>query len=392
MSDEHKRQQENMNNLPPLALYIHFPWCIKKCPYCDFNSHQVGQGGFPEMDYLSALIFDLKHSLKIIDERCIEHIFLGGGTPSLFSAKIIGLLMEELFSSTLVSSAAEITMEVNPGAAETLKLRDFRSSGINRLSIGAQSFNTKHLKQLGRVHSGKDVLRAIDSANDIFQNVNVDIMYALPNQTIQDLEEDVNQLIKTDVHHVSLYQLTIEPKTVFWRKPPALPDDDISERMENLIKDKIGQHGYMQYEIAAFAKKGFESHHNKNYWCFGDYLGIGAGAHSKISDNKGVTRIEKKKSPQKYMDGAKNYKVISRDHRISPEDLPGEFMMNALRLKRGFNVGLFTQRTGLDIKAILPAIEKGKQLGFLSLSEGNLKPTDLGYRFLNNLIQLFIPD
>ncbi len=374
----------------PLTLYVHFPWCIKKCPYCDFNSHQLTSKGVPEADYVSALMQDLKKSQELINGRTVEHIFLGGGTPSLFSADAILKIFDFIFSLVKVDARAEITMEVNPGSLDINKVKEFRNAGVNRLSIGVQSFNNRHLRTLGRTHSAENAQLAVETAKKYFDNINVDLMYALPGQTKKELNSDLRKIIQADINHVSIYQLTVEPHTYFWKNRPNLPNDELALQMEEIIMDVINKEGFKQYEISGFAKENFESRHNINYWKFGDYLGLGAGAHSKISDYNGTVRIEKPKSPKLYMVDVFNQNTNEKKIIVSKDDLPAEFMMNALRLKDGFQLCLFRQRTGLEVNLIQDTINRAVEKGLLELTEDKVKPTRRGFLFLNNLIEMFI--
>ena len=374
----------------PLTLYVHFPWCIKKCPYCDFNSHQLTSKGVPEADYVSALMQDLKKSQELINGRTVEHIFLGGGTPSLFSADAILKIFDFIFSLVKVDARAEITMEVNPGSLDINKVKEFRNAGVNRLSIGVQSFNNRHLRTLGRTHSAENAQLAVETAKKYFDNINVDLMYALPGQTKKELNSDLRKIIQADINHVSIYQLTVEPHTYFWKNRPNLPNDELALQMEEIIMDVINKEGFKQYEISGFAKENFESRHNINYWKFGDYLGLGAGAHSKISDYNGTVRIEKPKSPKLYMVDVFNENTNEKKIIVSKDDLPAEFMMNALRLKDGFQLCLFRQRTGLEVNLIQDTINRAVEKGLLELTEDKVKPTRRGFLFLNNLIEMFI--
>ncbi len=380
----------NIEEPPPLSLYVHFPWCTKKCPYCDFNSHQLSDRTLPESQYLTALLADFSSSVELIKGRTIASIFFGGGTPSLISGVGIQKIISEIYRQVSVDKNAEITLEANPGVSEILQLKRFREAGVNRLSVGVQSFSDANLKRLGRIHTGKDALKAIEKANDIFDNVNIDIMYGLPEQSLENLSEDISILVRTNVKHCSVYQLTIEPQTLFYRHRPDTPDDESCWAMEKLIKEMMALYGYDQYEISAYAKNGFESVHNNNYWKFGDYLGIGAGAHSKISFGNRVIRMEKAKSPQTYMNKAGDGNALAGCYQVPHHDLPGEFMMNALRLKDGFKLDLFSQRTGLDLDYVMPSIQKAKDNNLVIVKKNSLRPTDYGYAFLNSLIGYFI--
>ena len=379
----------NLQALPPLALYIHFPWCVKKCPYCDFNSHEV-QGSFPEQLYLQALRADLESALPLIWGRKIYSVFIGGGTPSLLSATGLDRLMSDVRTLLPLDGAAEITMEANPGTFEVEKFRAYRASGINRLSIGIQSFNATHLQALGRIHDNTEALRAVDIARTTFDNFNLDLMYALPAQSLAEATSDLQTALSFAPPHLSLYHLTLEPNTYFAKYPPALPDDDSSADMQDMINATMVHAGYQHYEVSAFAQPSRQSRHNTNYWQFGDYLGIGAGAHSKLSFPHRIIRQARFKQPKNYLEHIALGSAIEQEHEVSRSDLGFEFMLNALRLTAGFDAHLFGERTGLSLNAIEPALIIAEQKGLLQRDHVNIRPTALGQRFLNDLQQMFL--
>ena len=381
----------NLTALPPLSLYVHFPWCVRKCPYCDFNSHEAN-GDLPEEAYLAALRADLEQSLPLIWGRKIVSVFIGGGTPSLLSARGLDTLLSDLRSLLPLEADAEITMEANPGTFEADKFRSFASSGVNRLSIGIQSFNNSHLKALGRIHDGEEARRAIGIARENFSNLNLDLMYALPQQTLQQAEEDVQTAMSFEPSHLSLYHLTMEPNTVFAKYPPDLPDDDISAEMQHMIVDTTAAAGYEHYEVSAYATAGQRSRHNLNYWQFGDYLGIGAGAHSKLSFPHRIVRQARYRQPASYLQQAAAGNAVAEEAEISREALGFEFMLNALRLTEGFEVRLFTERTGLSLNLLDATLNAAEAKGLLLRDHLRIAPTLLGQRFLNDLQQMFLPD
>lgn len=379
----------SLTSLPPLALYIHFPWCVKKCPYCDFNSHEANQQ-FDELAYLSALRQDLEQALPMIWGRKIYSVFIGGGTPSLMSAKGLDQLMSDVRSLLQLDGAAEVTMEANPGTFEAEKFRQFSESGINRLSIGIQSFNSTHLTALGRIHNGDEARRAIEIAQKNFANFNLDLMFALPSQTLEEAQQDLATALSFSPQHLSLYHLTLEPNTLFAKYPPAIPDDDLSAEMQDCIHEGMEQAGYIHYEVSAYAREGRQSRHNLNYWNFGDYLGIGAGAHSKISFPHQIVRQMRHKQPKNYMDMVAAGLHIQSSQEITRAELPFEFMLNALRLNQGFDAALFFERTGLLLNAIERPLQEAEQRGLLQRDHVHIQPTDLGKRFLNDLQQMFL--
>ncbi len=376
---------------PPLSLYIHLPWCERKCPYCDFNSHQAD--GFDEQAYIKSLIEDLQQDLPLIWGRQIVSIFIGGGTPSLFSAEAIQQLLSDLRSLLNFNPGIEITMEANPGSADESRFKGYREAGINRLSIGVQSFDDDSLQAIGRIHNGSQSIAAVNKARQAgFENINLDLMYALPGQTLQQLQADLSQAIECRPEHISLYQLTIEPNTLFHsRTPNKLPDDDLSWDMLQKAQQTLASAGFEQYEISAYATKGMQSQHNENYWSFGDYLGIGAGAHGKITlpAEGRVIRRTRTRHPETYMQHQGSER-ISEERELDEQDLVFEFMLNALRLVKGFDKALFTQRCGLSSQLLNPAIQQAVKLKLLTDSNDWLQPTSLGLQFHNDLQALFL--
>ncbi len=376
--------------LPPLSLYVHMPWCVRKCPYCDFNSHEK-KGDLPEDAYCAALVADLEHALPWIWGRRVYSIFFGGGTPSLFAAGSIDRLLSEFRSRLSIAADAEITLEANPGTFEAEKFRDFRACGINRLSIGIQSFNDAHLKALGRIHSADEARRAIGIAQANFDNINLDLMYGLPGQSAEEARADIEEGIRWGTTHLSAYQLTLEPNTAFYSHPPRLPEHDAAAAMQESAEALLAAAGFEHYETSAFAKAGLRCRHNTNYWKFGDYLGLGAGAHGKISFPDRIERHARAKQPREYMAMAPEGRSIVEHKRVAATELPFEFMLNALRLVEGFPVALFRERTGLELAAIEPALVKGESLGLLERDWKDIRPTPRGQRFLNELLELFLP-
>jgi putative oxygen-independent coproporphyrinogen III oxidase len=381
----------NLPALPPLSLYVHIPWCIRKCPYCDFNSHEA-KDGFPEQEYLDALRSDLETALPLIWGRKIYTIFIGGGTPSLLSAQGLDRLMSDIRSLLPLDGAAEITMEANPGTFEAEKFKSYRASGINRLSIGIQSFNSVHLQALGRIHDGDQAKRAIDIAHANFDNFNLDLMYALPAQTLAEAQQDIATAISFAPPHLSLYHLTMEPNTVFAKYPPIVPDDDASADMQDMIDAMAAEAGYRHYEVSAYARQGRQARHNLNYWQFGDYLGIGAGAHSKISFPHRILRQARYKQPNSYLQNVQSGNAVQEERELGRNELGFEFMLNALRLTEGFEPHLFAERTGLALNAIDKSLNEAEVKGLLYRDHKLIRPTQLGQRFLNDLQQMFLQD
>lgn len=381
-----------LSNPPPLSLYIHIPWCVKKCPYCDFNSHEsrFKNGEIPEAAYVDALIADLELATPKVWGRKIRSIFFGGGTPSLFSAEAIDRILSHVRALTPLEYDAEITLEANPGTVDSAHFSGYKDAGVNRLSLGIQSFNADYLKSLGRIHDDTQAFAAAELALSTFEHVNLDIMYALPKQTLEHALQDARQAIALGADHLSFYHLTLEPNTPFHHTPPSLPDDDTSCDMQIEIENLLAANGYEHYETSAFAKQGKQARHNLNYWQFGDYLGIGAGAHSKLSYHDKITRESRTKHPKAYMDQVALGQNTERVWEIEREELGFEFMMNALRLIEGVPVHLFQQRTGLDLLSLRTAIKKAQDKGLLSVSPERIQPTALGQRFLNELLEIFL--
>ena len=378
-----------LTNPPPLSLYIHIPWCVKKCPYCDFNSHE-SRTEMPEKRYVAALIRDLELSVPRVYGRKIKSVFFGGGTPSLFSADSIDEILSAVRMLTPLEYGAEITLEANPGTVEITRFAGYKQAGVNRISLGIQSFNADYLKALGRIHDDKQAIAAVEIALNTFERVNLDLMYALPNQSLEHALLDARQALAHNPDHLSFYHLTLEPNTPFHRTPPCLPDDDISADMQEQIEALLAEHGYEHYETSAFCKPKSQARHNLNYWQFGDYLGIGAGAHSKLSYHDKITRETRHKHPKAFMENAENGNAVDTSWQILQADLGFEFMMNALRLSDGVEVSLFQQRTGLSLQAINKGLKAGYQKGLITQDLKRIKPTSLGQRYLNDLLALFL--
>jgi oxygen-independent coproporphyrinogen-3 oxidase len=394
----------SFTELPPLSLYIHLPWCVRKCPYCDFNSHEQ-KGEIPEDQYINAVLEDLALEMPRVWGRSIVSVFIGGGTPSVMSAKAIDTLLSGVRALTALAPNAEVTMEANPGTFEQEKFKDFRAAGINRLSIGVQSFNDAALEKLGRIHSAGEAQRAVDIAQNAgFDDINIDLMFGLPGQTYAEALHDIDTAIALSPTHISYYELTLEPNTYFAKYPPALPPDDTRWQIHEEAIDRLSVHGYGRYEISAYAKSQHQSEHNKNYWLFGDYVGIGAGAHGKVSfaDSGKIERSWKHKHPTRYMDSmSRNIQqpntvagspFMGGLDPIATEDTAIEFMMNALRLKDGFEIPLFQQHTGVTIDRWQQAIQQSIDAGLLQQSGLRLHATQEGFNFLNDLVAYFIPD
>ncbi|HFD32240.1 MAG TPA: radical SAM family heme chaperone HemW [Gammaproteobacteria bacterium] len=384
----------NFTELPPLSLYIHFPWCVQKCPYCDFNSHEL-KSSLDEKNYINALISDLEQELPLFWGRSISSIFMGGGTPSLFSPESIDQLISELRARLTFAPDIEITMEANPGTVELGKFMEFSHAGINRLSIGIQSFNDEKLQSLGRIHGRKEAIRAAEQAHDAgFNSFNLDLMYGLPKQSLTQAVEDIKTAIDLEPKHLSHYQLTIEPNTFFHHQPPTTPDDDHLWEMQLACQEKLAQNNYSQYEISAYAKDGYQCQHNLNYWQFGDYLGIGAGAHGKLTNapEQKITRSWKVKQPQDYLNNAISEKRISGEKTLSRDDASFEFIMNAFRLNNGFETELFQRHVGLPISIIEQQLKQAEEKEWISWDLKQIKPTDTGRQYLNNLLEIFLHD
>ena len=378
--------------LPPLSLYVHLPWCLKKCPYCDFNSHEVTSGVMPEQRYIDALVADLEASLPLIWGRTVHSIFIGGGTPSLFSPAAIDRLLGDIRARLRLDADCEITLEANPGTFEKDRFKAFRGAGVTRLSVGVQSFDNQHLKALGRVHDRAQAIAAVEEAAASFDTFNLDIMYALPGQTLEGLEKDMRQALDLQPPHISIYHLTIEPNTYFAKFPPVIPEEDLAYAMLDRITEMTGQAGMARYEVSAYAKAGHRCFHNLNYWQFGDYLGIGAGAHSKLSFAHRVVRQVRWRDPKLYMDKALAGEAVTQETEVSRADLPFEFMLNALRLRDGFKLQDFVEKTGLPVTALQPGLDEAERRGLIERDLASIKPTERGFDFLNDLQSLFLTD
>ncbi|MGE5624868.1 MAG: radical SAM family heme chaperone HemW [Bacillota bacterium] len=378
--------------MQPLSLYVHLPWCVRKCPYCDFNSHGL-KGALPENAYVNALLKDLDQDLPRARGREIASVFFGGGTPSLFGAASIGRFLEGVQQRLPLAPGAEVTLEANPGTVETGRFAGYRQAGVTRLSIGVQSFEASKLEVLGRIHSADEARRATAEAGAAgFDNFNLDLMYALPRQSLDDAIRDVEQAASLQPSHLSHYQLTLEPNTLFHAHPPALPDDDAAWEMQLQCQERLAEHGYMQYEVSAYAKPGFECRHNLNYWSFGDYLGVGAGAHGKLTDPDGrVTRLWKVKHPEAYLASAGTPRSLGGVDPVEGEDLAFEFMLNRLRLTADFGAEEFERATGLPATSILGPIERALGLGLLETAPAGWRTTPRGRACLNDLQSLFLP-
>jgi putative oxygen-independent coproporphyrinogen III oxidase len=379
---------------PPLSLYVHLPWCVRKCPYCDFNSH-VHRGALPESDYVAALLADLEHDLPLVAGRAVGSVFFGGGTPSLFTPASIAGLLTGISARLELAADAEISLEANPGTIEHGRFAAYREAGVNRVSLGAQSFDGAQLRTLGRIHGPEDTARAVAELRAApFENFNLDLMYALPEQEPAGALADVAAALALGPSHLSHYQLTLEPGTVFYQRPPALPDEDRVQEIELATRAALGAAGLTRYEISAWARPGSECRHNLNYWRFGDYLGIGAGAHGKLTDAAAgkVLRAAKTRQPREYLERAERRQPQGTLEAVATEQLPFEFMLNALRLPAGFANTEFEARTGHALAAVEPALEAARSRGLLAEVADGWRPTEQGLRFLNDLQALFLPD
>ena len=384
-----------LNGLPPLSLYVHLPWCLKKCPYCDFNSHEFRSGddaASTQDAYINALFADLEASLPLIWGRSIQTVFLGGGTPSLFAPEAIDRLVSGIRARVRLAPDAEVTMEANPGTFEKDRFKAFRQAGITRLSIGVQSFDNMHLKALGRAHDRDQALAAVTEAAQVFDTFNLDLMYALPGQTLAGLTQDIQTALSFAPPHISIYHLTIEPNTVFAKFPPTLPEDDLAYEMMDRITELTSAQGLSRYEVSAYAKPGHQCAHNLNYWQFGDYLGIGAGAHSKLSFAHRVVRQVRYREPALYMQQAMKGEPVTQNTEVSRQDLPFEYMLNALRLREGFVLSDFVDRTGLAMTSIQKGLQEAERLGLIDRDLHRVWPTDRGFDFLSDLQALFLSD
>lgn len=378
--------------LPPLSLYVHLPWCVQKCPYCDFNSHAL-HDDIPETQYIDALLRDLEQDLPRVWGQRIDSVYIGGGTPSLFSAQAIARLLSELRARIPFHPQAEITLEANPGTVDEQRFSGFREAGVNRLSIGVQSFDDDSLKRLGRIHDGDQAALAITTAKQAgFEKINLDLMFGLPGQILEKATRDIEMALSLETGHISLYQLTIEPNTAFGSSPPSLPEEDAIWDMQQVLLDMLAKAGFDRYEISAYAREGEQSRHNLNYWTFGDYLGIGAGAHGKLSSHEGILRLWKIKHPKDYLQNAGTKKGIGGMTQVEDKDLPLEFMMNTMRLCEGVPLASYQERTGLTVNSMLPQLASAEEKGFINRDAITLRPTEHGQRFLNDMLTLFVPD
>ncbi|MBV9892019.1 MAG: oxygen-independent coproporphyrinogen III oxidase-like protein [Rhizobacter sp.] len=404
-----------LGSLPPLSLYVHLPWCLRKCPYCDFNSHEMmlapktpsassprggagglgrpgaGPGDLPEAQYLDALRADLEAALPLVWGRKVQSVFIGGGTPSLFSPEGIDRLLADVRALLPLEPACEITLEANPGTFERDRFRGFRAAGVTRLSVGVQSFDDAALKAIGRVHDAAQARAAVEEASSAFDTFNIDLMYALPGQDLAGLARDLEQALAFCPPHLSIYHLTLEPNTFFASHPPPLPDEDTTADMLDLIAERTAAAGLQRYEVSAFARPGHRCLHNLNYWQFGDYLGIGAGAHGKISFPHRVVRQVRLRDPAAYLAGAERGAAVASETEVARADLAFEFMLNALRLRDGFAIGRFVERTGLALSTIERALEAAERRGLVERDLQWVRPTALGFDFLSDLQQLFLP-
>ena len=375
---------------PPLSLYIHVPWCVRKCPYCDFNSHEAG-ASLPEADYVQALLEDLRQDLALVQGRTVASIFIGGGTPSLLSAAAYERLFAGLRLHLVIADDAEVTLEANPGTVEQGKFRDYRALGINRLSIGVQSFAPEKLQALGRIHGRDEALRAAEAARAAgFDNFNIDLMHGLPGQSPAQAVADLRQAIALGPAHLSWYQLTVEPNTAFYRHPPALPDDEVLWEIQEAGQAVLDDNGYRQYEVSAYAQAGRECRHNRNYWEFGDYLALGAGAHGKITRPDGIWRYHKTRLPRDYLAGVAGGRFTAREGLVAESGIVFEFMLNALRLRDGVAAALFAQRTGQPLSAIAGKLSDLRSKGLLVADEGRLACTATGFNYLNTVLEAFL--
>ena len=382
----------NFSTLPPLSLYIHFPWCVRKCPYCDFNSHEV-KDSVPEQEYVAALVRDLENDLPLIWGRRVNHIFMGGGTPSLFSPESLDVLLSELRARLQIKPEAEVTLEANPGTIDQKKFSEFRSLGINRLSVGVQSFDDDCLQRLGRIHDSKEAITAIEAAQQAgFDNLNIDLMFGLPGQDQAMAALDIKTAIGLNPQHLSYYQLTIEPNTFYFSNTPVLPKEDLIDSLQIENQSRLADAGYKQYEVSAYARDGAQCEHNRNYWRFGDYLGIGAGAHAKISNanEQSINRYFKLKHPRQYIEKTASLQHIGGENKLSRTEAGFEFMLNALRLADGFETSLFQESTGLPILVVEKQLKQAKLQGLLEWDRDYIRPTERGRLFLNDLLEIFI--
>lgn len=378
----------------PLSLYVHVPWCVRKCPYCDFNSHAL-KDDLPENAYIDALLADLKLECEALQSRPVESVFIGGGTPSLLSPDAVSRLIEGIAHCVELTPACEITLEANPGTAEADRFAGFRQAGVTRLSIGVQSFDDRLLTAIGRIHDGREARVAAEMAKAAnFDSLNLDLMYALPGQSAAQARSDIESALELEPTHISYYQLTLEPNTLFFRRPPELPDEEACWRMSEQGLERLQSMGYARYEVSAFARPGFECLHNLNYWRFGDYVGIGAGAHGKLTDprHNQITRTLKQRHPRVYMEAGRNRAFARKREVVEQDILPLEFMMNAMRLIAGFELSLFPDRSGIPLGKISRSLADAEAKGLIEILGGVLRPTNTGLRFLDDLLLLFAPN
>jgi putative oxygen-independent coproporphyrinogen III oxidase len=385
------RDTPRFSALPPLALYVHIPWCVRKCPYCDFNSHEA-QGPLPEREYVDAVLADLERALPDVWGRKVISVFFGGGTPSLFAPESIDALLAGIRARLPLLADAEITLEANPGTFERERFAGFFAAGINRLSLGIQSFDPRQLAALGRIHDGEEARRAAEAALMIFGNVNLDLMFALPGQTLDELDRDLNSALAFGAPHLSFYQLTLEPNTLFHRHPPPLPDDDLAADMQSRVVERLASAGYGRYEVSAYAKPGRTCAHNLNYWRFGDYLGLGAGAHGKLSFPTRILREVRWKNPRQYLEAMARGDATMERRDVTRDEVGFEFMLNALRLVEGVPSAMFAERTGFPLAVVSHALDEGLRLGLIDPDPSRIVATELGQRFLNRTVQLFLTD
>ncbi len=385
-------QRPQLSAPPPLALYIHYPWCVRKCPYCDFNSHTARAAEPPHAAYVDALIADLTAALPQVWGRRVHSVFLGGGTPSLLPAAELDRLLTAVRTLLPLEPGAEITLEANPGTVEAARFRDYRSAGVTRVSLGVQSFDDRFLAAIGRIHGGREARDAVDVALSNFERVNLDLMYALPGQDMEQALADLRTAIASGAGHLSCYHLTLEPNTPFAHQPPPLPDADLAADMQDAIEDALAGAGFGHYETSAFARPGEQCRHNLNYWTFGDYLGIGAGAHGKLSSHEGIVREMRHKHPERYLAAAAHGDFVQERREVGVADLPFEFMMNALRLTDGVPAALFAARTGIPLAALAGPLAEARDRGLLEPDKERLRPTLQGRRFLNDLLQIFLDE
>ena len=387
----HRAGDVRLAALPPLSLYVHLPWCLKKCPYCDFNSHEA-KGELPEQAYVDALVADLEASLPLVWGRRIVSVFIGGGTPSLFAPASIDRLLAAVRARLPLEPGGEVTLEANPGTFERERFRAYREAGVTRLSIGVQSFDDASLRAIGRVHDARQALAAVDEAARTFDTFNLDLMYALPGQTPDMLERDLAQALAVAPPHLSVYHLTLEPNTLFATRPPAgLPDDDTASAMLDAIVERTAAAGLERYEVSAFARAGHRCVHNLNYWRFGDYLGLGAGAHGKLSFPDRIVRQVRWRDPATYLQRVRDGQAVSNEHVVTAADLPFEFVLNALRLREGFTLPLFAERTGLSPSVLDDALQAALARGLVERDGAHVRPTVRGFDFLSDLQALFLP-